>query len=80
MPLYKITWDFNKCVSYVVRHAVVHYNPCGTTTVRHLSTIERVCLMRKAGVLGSIDTVVEPERKMFWLAFAPILRTMGVIK
>lgn len=27
-----------------------------------------------------IDKVVEPERKMFWLAFAPILRTMGVIE
>ena len=34
--------------------------------------------MRWAGY--PIDKVVEPERKMFWLTFAPALRTMGVIK
>lgn len=80
MPLCKITWDFNKCVSYVIRHAAVHYNPCGTITVKHLSTLERVWLMQKAGALGTIDKVIEPERKMFWLAFSNQLRNIGAIK
>ena len=80
--LFKIVYDDRppEDVSYVTRHAVVHITADGRSTTKHLTTIERVWLLQLASCIGTIDKVTEPERKMFWLVFAPTLRNMGVIK
>lgn len=81
MPLYKIVYDkAPEGVSYVTRHALVQVTSDGRYRTRHLNTLERVWLLNMASCMGTIDKVVEPERKMFWLTFAPILRSMGAIK
>ena len=81
MPLYKITYDkFPDAPVYVTRHALVQTDRDARYRTRHLTTLERVSLLSKAACEGTIDKVVEPERKMFWLVFGPTLRTMGVIK
>lgn len=79
--LFKIVYDkAPEGVSYVARHALVQVTSDGRRRIRHLTTLERVWLLQMASCLGTIDKVVEPERKMFWLVFAPALRAMEVIK
>lgn len=80
--LFKITYDDRppENISYVTRHAVIHITADGRSSVNHLTTLERVWLLQLASCIGTIDKVVEPERKMVWLAFAPTLRAIGVIK
>ena len=80
--LFKITYDDRppENVSYVTRHAVVHITADGRPLVKHLTTLEHMWLLQMASCIGTIDKVTEPERKMFWLSFAPTLRNMGVIK
>lgn len=78
MPLYKITYD--KRVKYIAGHALVHISNEGRCSARHISATERTYLIQLESCIGTIKKVEEPERKMFWLAFGPTLRAMGVIK
>ncbi len=79
--LFKITYDQTpEGVLYVTRHALVQVTSAGHWRTRYLTTLERVQLLQMASCIGTIDKVVEPERKMFWLTFAPTLRALGVIR
>lgn len=77
--MYKITWDAVG-FSYLLKHAVVYYNREGRVTIHKLDTGTYAQCKRVASRFGTLDKVLEPERKMFWLCYGKKLRAMGIIR
>lgn len=77
--MYKITWNADR-FSYLLKRAVVHCNREGRVDIYKLDPGTYTRCKRVASIFGTLDKVLEPERKMFWLCYGEKLRTMGVIR
>lgn len=78
--MYKIDWDTG-AISYVMAHGVVSYDRYRSATkVCCITPSQRRWMLKVASVVGSIDKVLEPERKMVYLAFGTELRNVGAIR
>lgn len=78
--MYRIDWGTG-ALSYVMSHGLVSYDRYRSATkVRRITASQRRWMLKVASAIGSIDKVLEPERKMVYLAFGTELRNTGVIK
>ena len=78
--LFKLIFDgYPDNVVYLVRRVLICVHANGAYETKRLAMPPKAWL-EWASAHGSVDKVVEPERKMFWLAFGHTLRAMGVIK
>lgn len=79
--MYKVMFDNGPSdVLYVLKRVAIPVTEDGRIGITLLKPGQRHLILQSASFGGSVDKVVEPERKMFWLVFGPTLRAMGVIK
>lgn len=78
--LFKISYDTSdKTVTYVTRYVVVHHN-ASSTSIERINNADRAWLLQMGSAIGSVDKVIGPERKAFWLCYNRELRAMGACR
>lgn len=79
--MYKVMFDNGPSgVLYVLKRVAIQVTEDGRIGITLLKPGQRHSVLQSVSFGGSVDKVVEPERKMFWLVFGSTLRAMGVIK
>lgn len=78
--LFKISYDtVDKTVIYVTRYAVVHHN-ASSTSIERINNTSRARILLIGQMIGSVDKVIGPERKAFWLCYNRELRAIGACR